>query len=95
MKNETATKELSNLAYAFIIKNQSMSMPGKEWLDLLHTIVPVAYCDYVLIDKRWAGFIAETKITPPTIASVFTKKTVNDFLESLSSYVNLEQSECT
>jgi len=95
VQNQTATRELSNLAYAFIIKNQNMSMPGKEWLDLLHTIVPVAYCDYVLIDKRWAAFISETKLNPPVIASVYTKKNITGFLRSLSSYVATKECECT
>ena len=50
-----------------------------EWMDLFHVIVPVAYCDVVLIDKRWKTFIAQTGFSCPQIAKVFDNSLLNDF----------------
>ncbi len=36
----------------FLIINTNMSMPNPEWRDLMHTIVPAAYSDLVLLDNR-------------------------------------------
>ena len=88
MKDETsnratATRVLADLAYGFIIRNTSMSMPGKEWLDLLHTIVPVAYCSHVLLDKRWASFVEQCGLEQSYVASVFRQKQVPLFLKAL------------
>ena len=50
------TPDLLNRCIDFIVINESMKMPDKEWRDVLHVIVPVAYCDFVLIDSRWVAF---------------------------------------
>jgi hypothetical protein len=39
----------------FAVVNEDMKMTPPEWIDLLHTIVPVAYFDFVLLDKREIG----------------------------------------
>lgn len=79
----TATQEITDLAYNFILQNEHMSMPGKEWLDLMHTVVPVAYCDHVLIDKRWVSFVRQCGFSHPDIANVYSKKELDQFLDSL------------
>jgi hypothetical protein len=48
-----------------------MNMPANEWHDLNHTIVPVAYCDIVFLDGRWATFVSQSGFKSPAIAAVF------------------------
>jgi hypothetical protein len=48
-------------------------------IDLLHTVVPVSYCDYVLLDGRWCHLVerANTQLLNETItdlARVFSKR---------------------
>ncbi len=79
-----ATRELFEMVIAFIIKNQSMKMKAiSEWNDIFHLIVPVAYCDIVLLDKRWNEFVKQTGLTPPGIAYVYDKRAIEDFFTTL------------
>ena len=63
-----------------------MKMNYSEWIDLHHTIVPVAYCDFVLIDKRWAQFINATGLQYPDIANVYKEEGIESFLVDLKNY---------
>ncbi len=65
-------------------------------IDLLHTVVPAAYCDYVLLDKRWctilnraAKKLRKTKpIFPIAIAFSGKEGSVQEFLLELEAKVN-------
>jgi hypothetical protein len=79
-----ATRELYEMVIAFIINNQSMRMKDiSEWNDIFHLIVPVAYCDITLLDKRWNEFIKQTGLTAPGIAYVYDKRYIEDFFTML------------
>lgn len=83
---QTATRELWQMANDFIIRNKDMKMSRhSEWADLFHVIVPVAYCDAVLIDKRWKTFIAQTGFSSPLIAKVFDNKSLTDFFRQIEN----------
>lgn len=80
----TATRELFEMVIAFIVKNHSMKMKDiSEWNDIFHLIVPVAYCDIVLLDKRWLEFVKQTGLTAPGIAYVYDKRNIEDFFTTL------------
>ena len=80
------TKELFYLAYKFVMSNKDMTMNSNEWKDIFHTVVPVAYCDYVLLDRRWVGFVNETGFGSPHIAKVYSKKDMSEFFEVLCEF---------
>ena len=63
-------------------------MPNKEWYDVCHTIVPAAYCDFLLIDKRWKNFIKSTGLEYPQMANVYTRRNLSDFLKDLENWKN-------
>jgi len=71
----------------FIIVNEKMQMPDKEWRDIFHLIVPIAYCDYVLIDSRWRSFVDSIDIQHPYIAKVYSRNYIKNFLNDLKDYV--------
>lgn len=59
--------------------------------DLFHAVVPVAYCDFVLLDAAWVHRVGlihdrlkkhEIEIEP---AKVFSKKNIEDFLQQLEA----------
>lgn len=82
----TATRELLAMGIAFIIKNQLMKMTViSEWNDLFHVIVPVAYCDVVLIDKRWKEFVKQTGLKAPGVAHVYDKRTIGEFFKTIEN----------
>lgn len=78
------TRELIQLGFNFVLQNTAMRMNSNEWHDFFHTIVPVAYCDLVLLDKRWATFISQTGFTFPDVAFVFDKKSLEGFFSTLA-----------
>lgn len=70
----------------YIAINENMKMPNKEWYDVFHTIVPVAYCDFLLIDKRWLNFIKSTGLNSPQIAKVYAQRNLSEFLKDLENW---------
>lgn len=80
------TADLNSRCIDFIVINKNMKMPNKEWRDIFHLIVPVSYCDYVCIDKRWDHFIQSCGLKHPEIAKIYTQNTLDDFLNDLKSF---------
>ena len=80
------TQDLYDLSIDFIVINEGMKMPDKEWLDLFHCIVPVTYCDFVLIDGRWTAFVRSTGLRSPEIASVYNRNELENFLRDLEGF---------
>jgi hypothetical protein len=72
----------------YIVINESMKMSNKEWRDIFHTIIPAAYCDFLLIDKRWLNFIKSTGLSYPQIAKIYDKRNLNEFLKDLENWGN-------
>ena len=86
---QAATRELFQMALDFILKNENMKMlKYSEWNDLFHLIVPVSYCDIVLMDKRWKTFINQTGFSFPKIAMSFDKKKISDFFKKIEYWKN-------
>ncbi len=80
------TEFLMETCFDYIAINENMKMPDKEWRDIFHTIVPVAYCDFVLVDKRWLNFIKSTGLNPPQISKVYAQRNLSEFLKDLENW---------
>jgi hypothetical protein len=80
------TEFLKETCIDYITINENMKMSDKEWYDVFHTIVPVAYCDFVLVDKKWLNFIKSTGLVYPQIAKVYDKRNLNEFLKDLENW---------
>lgn len=81
------TKDIYRLAIDFVVVNENMKMPSNEWIDLLHTVVPVAYFDFVMLDKRWCHFIRTIfPLSPPDIAYVFSQREISAFLNQIEAF---------
>ena len=93
--HETATRELVEMALCFLITNRTMKMSQfSEWRDLFHVVVPVAYCDIALIDRRWINFIKQTGMRPPAIAYTFDKRELANFFDVLEKWPGLAARGC-
>jgi len=79
------TEFLMETCFDYIAINENMKMPDKEWRDIFHTIVPVAYCDFVLVDKKWLNFIKSTSLEYPQIAKVYAQRNLSEFLKDLEN----------
>ena len=89
-KYQAATRELFIMALDFVMTNEQMKMAQySEWTDLFHVVVPVSYCDLVMIDKRWKSFIKQTGFSFPHIAMIFDKKSSNDFFQAIETWENI------
>ena len=81
------TKDIYRLAIDFVVVNENMKMSLNEWIDLLHTVVPVAYFDFVMLDKRWCHFIRTIfPLSPPDIANVFSQREISNFLNQIEAF---------
>lgn len=80
------TDFLMETCFDYIAINENMKMPDKEWRDIFHTIVPVAYCDFVLVDKKWLNFIKSTGLEYPQIAKVYAQRNLSEFLKDLENW---------
>lgn len=85
-EHDRATRELFQLGFDFVLQNPDMTMSSNEWHDFFHSIVPVAYCDIVLLDKRWTTFVFQTKFTFPDIAFAFNRKSMDVFFNKLETF---------
>lgn len=83
---DRATRELFQLGFDFVLQNSDMTMTSNEWHDFFHSIVPVAYCDIVLLDKRWTTFVSQTNLTFPDIAFAFGRKSIDVFFNTLQTF---------
>ena len=81
------TKDIYRLAIDFVVVNENMNMSSNELIDLLHTVVAVAYFDFVLLDKRWCHFIRTIfPLSPPKIAHVFSQREIDNFLTKIEDF---------
>ena len=80
------TEFIMETCFDYITINENMKMPDKEWRDIFHTIVPVAYCDFVLVDKKWLNFIKSSGLEYPQIAKVYAQRNLSEFLKDLESW---------
>jgi hypothetical protein len=83
---------LRELARTFLI-NRRLKITRKHVIDLFHAVVPLAYCDLVLLDKHWETQVNQVRsrlkaagLSVP-LASVFSEKRngVDRFLSELES----------
>ena len=56
-----ATLALARAMAAFMQANRAQSPNMNDAADLLHTVVPVAYCDFVLLDKKWRNMAEQAR----------------------------------
>jgi hypothetical protein len=81
------TKDIYRLALDFVVVNETMKMPSREWFDFFHTVVPVAYLDFVMLDKRWCHFVRTVfPLSPPDIANVFLEREMDEFLSEIKDF---------
>lgn len=86
-KYQAATRELLQLTVDFVMRNKNMKMGQySEWNDIFHLIVPVAYCDIVMLDKRWTNFLDQVGFSFPKIAMVFNKRSIESMFEQIENW---------
>jgi hypothetical protein len=85
-KDVPFTRELESLCISHIVQNKNRRISDQDWRDLCHTLVPVAYCDFVLIDKFWRNFVMSTGLKPPNIAATYSAKEVRAFFSDLEAF---------
>lgn len=80
------TQDILRCLNFFLVANETMRMTGTEWMDIFHMVVPVAYMDFVVLDKRWANFARNhLPLRPPNIAHVYCPSEIDLFLKDLAS----------
>lgn len=80
-------RELINL----ILRDRRTVMTENDWFDLWHSVVPVSYCDLVVLDRAWQVRVAEacrrlraSGVTTPA-ARVFSARTIDAFWEAIEA----------
>ena len=54
--------------------------------DIFHAVVPVSYCDFVLLDSKWATLVKNTHPKKGVAAEIYSKREINDFWIDLEEF---------
>jgi hypothetical protein len=65
-----------------LIQKENFKIDTNDPLDFLHAVVPLAYADFVLLDKHWADLANKLKIPSPRV-QIYSSKQVDKFIEDL------------
>ena len=87
-----------------LLKNSKLIMTENHAFDLMHTVVPVSYCDFVLLDSHWTTQIEQARkrmekdgVLKFPMAKVYSQKNdgIASFVSDLKNYTvpstNLKQ----
>jgi hypothetical protein len=89
-----ATLSLIEVLLRVLFRTAPKTMEPNDTFDLLHAAVPIAYCDFVLLDRTWCAVavqaireMREAGVTAP-LANVYSGKKgeVERFLAALEAY---------
>jgi hypothetical protein len=68
-----------------LIQKENFKIDTNDPLDFLHAVVPLAYADFVLLDKHWADLANKLKIPSPG-ALVYSSKQVDKLMKDLELF---------
>lgn len=68
-----------------LIQKETFNMGENDAIDFLHAAVPLAYGDFVLLDKHWADLAQKLKL-PPDRVKVYSPGCIEKFLENLGRF---------
>lgn len=54
--------------------------------DIFYTIVPVSYCDFVMIDSKWVEFVRNTNPEKGIVSRIYSKKDLPVFFNDLDLF---------
>ena len=81
-----ATRYIARDILNSLVRDKGSHLPSSnDWRDFYHTVVPIAYCNYVLLDKYWSHKAKETIARlcrsgfSAEMAEVFSSKDMNEF----------------
>ena len=86
------TRQLFRELVTTLLSDKSLKLTDNHAIDLMHAIVPLAYCDYVLLDAHWEEQVKRVrrKLTEGgfvfPIAEVYSERRdgVNRFIQALT-----------
>ena len=68
-----------------LLQKETCNIDENDALDFLHAAVPIAYGDFVLLDKHWADLARKLKL-PSDCVKVYSSNRVEQFLEDLGQF---------
>ena len=92
---QCGTRQLTKDILKILILDHGTKMTENNVFDLLHTVVPAAYCDFVLLDSQWASKVEQAKerlqkagVVGFPIAKVYSQKRdgMNQFLADFEGF---------
>jgi hypothetical protein len=90
---QRGTRFIRNELFGSFLKNKQIKVTRNHAIDVSHAVVPVAYCDYVLLDGHWATQVEQARkrftegdLSFPLV-KVFSEKAngMGTFLQELES----------
>ncbi len=71
-----------------LMQKETFSIDENDAIDFLHATVPIAYSDFVLLDRHWADLAGKLKL-PFDYVRVYSPKDIEKFLENLEQWSGL------
>lgn len=97
---QIATRYIYQEIINFLIRTNIDMSNSNHWCDLFHTVVPIAYCNFVLLDKTWTHVASKTinrlrkSGQSAERADVFSLNEIDIFWDKLNNY-RVSKSGCT
>lgn len=79
------TRYVFNRLMRALAAERGFTFTANDGLDLIHTVVPVAYADFVLLDKTWTQRVRALSM-PGRAVHAFYEAEVDHFLNALESW---------
>ena len=71
-----------------LIQKETFNIDENDAIDFLHATVPIAYGDFVLLDRHWADLAGKLKLSRDYV-KVYSPRHVETFLENLEQWSGL------
>lgn len=71
-----------------LIQKETFNIDTNDAIDFLHATVPIAYSDFVLLDRHWADLAGKLKLSRDCV-KVYSPKRFETFLENFERWLGL------
>lgn len=89
LPNHPPTRLIAFEMWQHVMKSRTRTMRSNDWRDFAHMVVPLAYCDFLVLDRGWAATASRIsdrlRRKPAELARVFSMRELNDFVQTLEN----------
>lgn len=91
IEEEVDQSKVALLKYVYFslrhhIGSNPIKMDDNEWRDVFQIMVPLVYCDCILLENKWFDYAERVRRKFPNIGRIYNSKHVPDFINDLRNF---------